>query len=169
MLVGIMSDSHGDAAATARAVALLDHRGAKKLFHCGDLCGEAVLDELAGHDCAFVWGNCDHPTPTLRTYVESLGLPWPEPPVRAELNGKRIAVYHGHERGFSRAANEPGQNYIFYGHTHVAADQRSDRCRLINPGALHRARIHTVALLELMTDRLEFLRLDTGEPIKVSD
>ena len=164
MLIGILSDSHGDAAATADAVQLLEKNGAVHLVHCGDLCGEPVLDELAGHRCTFVWGNCDSPSPTMRKYVLALGLPWPEPPVILEFAGKRIAVFHGHERSFA-AADRDDLDYVLYGHTHKYADRRVGRIRFINPGALYRARIKTVALLNLKTDKLEFLRLESGSSV----
>jgi uncharacterized protein len=163
MLVGIMSDSHGDAEATAKAVRLLEQRGAQRLFHCGDICGEEVLAELAGHECTFVWGNCDHPTAALEKYVVALGLPCPAGPQRCVLAGKHIAVYHGHEPAFRRASQERGLAYIFYGHTHRRSDHRESGCRLINPGALYRADVHTVALLDLKSADLQFLDIDTGD------
>jgi putative phosphoesterase len=165
MLVGIMSDSHGDARATARAVSLLESRGAERLFHCGDICGEQVLDELAGHHCVFVWGNCDRPAATARRYVEHLGLAWPAHPQHATISGKRIGVYHGHERDFGAAASEHALDYLFYGHTHAYSDQMENGCRLINPGALYRARIRTVALLDLETNRLVFLQIENGKEV----
>ena len=166
MLVGIMSDSHGDTVATAQAVELLIQHGAKKLFHCGDICGADVLSELAGHDSVFVWGNCDDFSSDLEAYVTTLGLPWPRPPIRIEIAGKRIAVCHGHEKDFRVAPAEPGVNYLFYGHTHRYADQHHGNCRLINPGALHRAAIKTVATLDLRSDELKFWRIDTGQQIR---
>jgi putative phosphoesterase len=165
MLIGILSDSHGDAATTAAAIRLLEARGAEHFVHCGDLCGEQVLDELAGHACTFVWGNCDLPGPSMRRYVEKLGLTWPEPPVILELAAKRIAVFHGHERTFSAAADRDDLDYVLYGHTHKYADRRIDRVRFINPGALHRARPHTCAILDLSSGELSVLRIDTGEPV----
>ncbi len=165
MLVGIMADSHGDAPATARAVALLVGRGAQKLLHCGDICGEQVLDELAGHDCIFTWGNCDVPSPALRKYVTALGLTCPRQPPRLELYGKRIAVFHGHEPEFRTASALGGLDYLFFGHTHRRSDRTEQGCRWINPGALHRAAVRSVALLDLQTDTLSFLRLDNGEEI----
>ncbi len=160
MLVGIMSDSHGDALATRQAVELLRRHRVEKIFHCGDICESSVLDALAGCDCAFVWGNCDRPSPLLRDYVATLGLPWPEPPVRLSLDGKRIALYHGHESDFDSAAHELGLDYLFFGHAHALIDCRVNACRLINPGALSRVAVKTVALLDLTTDDLRFLRLD---------
>lgn len=160
MLVGILSDSHGDAEATARAVSLLESRGASVFFHCGDICGEPVLDVLAGRRAYFVWGNCDEPSPLLHAYVDSLGLPWPEPSKRISLGGKRIAMYHGHEREFARALTEPNLDYVFFGHSHRYEDSRDGGPRAINPGALYRAAVKTVALLNVKLDRLTFLDLD---------
>lgn len=168
MLLGILSDSHGDAATTARAIALLESRGAERLIHCGDICGESVLDELAGHPVTFVWGNCDSPTPTLRKYVASLGLTCPESSVELEADGKRIAVFHGHEPGFPRAIESGRYDYIFYGHTHRYADEHIGKTRVINPGALYRAAVKTVATLDVATDRVTFLQIDSGDAVKVS-
>jgi putative phosphoesterase len=166
MLVGILSESHGDAEATARAIAILERRGAQKLFHCGDICGEHVLAELAGHDCTFVWGNCDSPAPSMRGYVASLGLSWPTHPVRVELCGKRIGLYHGHEREFRAAMDEPGLDYIFFGHTHECCDRRDNGRRLINPGALQGRGARTIATLDLATEVVQFLSAETGAEVR---
>src|SRR5438876_9166714 len=112
MIVGIMSDSHGDAGATARAVALLEAQGAEALFHCGDVCSESVLEELAGRKAWFVWGNCDDLSAMKKSYVvDSLGLPWPAGGVRVNLDGNQIAMYHGHESEFRRAFEDPALDY----------------------------------------------------------
>ena len=165
MLVGIMSDSHGDAAATAVAVSLLEGLGAEHFFHCGDICSISVLDELAGRPCTFVWGNCDDVTPSLKKYVRTLGLPWPEAHTRVELAGRRIALFHGHEPAFPDATNDNGIDYLFHGHTHLYADRRIGKFRVINPGALHRANPRTCALLDLLTDELRILRIDNGQEV----
>lgn len=169
MIVGIMSDSHGDAAATARAVALLKSLGAEHYIHCGDVCGENVLAEMAGYAFTFVWGNCDDVSPAIRKYVEGLGLRWPQRDTRIELAGKRIAVYHGHEPGFATAAGGNGLDYLFYGHTHRYADTRCGGCRMINPGALYRARPRTCARLDLVSGALRVLRIDTGRAVPLED
>jgi putative phosphoesterase len=165
MVLGIMSDSHGDGAATARAIRLLLDRGAGHLVHCGDLCGTSVLDELAGHPCTFVWGNCDDPGRGLARYVRAIGLSLPAGPAELALDGRRIGVFHGHEPAFREAAENGRYDYLLYGHTHRYADERQGHCRLINPGALHRARVKTVALLDLRADALVFLELQSGRPV----
>jgi predicted phosphodiesterase len=99
----------------------------------------------------------------MKRYVHSLGLSWPEPPVILQLAGQRIAVFHGHERAFASATDRDDVDYVLYGHTHKYADRRIGRVRFINPGAIYRARIKTVALLNLKNDKLYFLRLENGE------
>jgi len=165
MHIGILSDSHGDARITHEAITLLERRGAKKLIHCGDLCGQSVLDELAGHDCAFVWGNCDHPDAAMRAYLKRVGLPWPESPLRMTLAGKRIAVCHGHERTMDDLLEDDALDYLFHGHSHQMKDERHGNCRIINPGALYRAAQHTVSLLDLATDDLSFVEVETDRVV----
>jgi hypothetical protein len=159
MIVGILSDSHGDAAATEQAVALLESRGAAALFHCGDVCGTSVLDALAGRRAWFVWGNCDDASASMRAYVQALGLEWPRPPVRVTLEGRRIALCHGHEKFFPSLLAARDLDYVFFGHTHAYED-RGGRPRAVNPGALFRARVKTAAVLDLATDALTFLTLE---------
>lgn len=162
MVLGILSDSHGDAGATARAIELLKQLGAERFVHCGDICGENVLAEFVGHDVTFVWGNCDSPLASMRRFVQSLGLAWPEGRAELDVDGRRIAVFHGHERGFSDAIESGQFHYVLHGHTHVYADSRVNGCRVINPGALYRAAVKTVALLDVGADKVTFLRLDDG-------
>lgn len=162
MIIGILADSHGDADRTERAFAILESHGAKKFFHCGDICGEPVLDVMAGRDCTFVWGNCDPESPLLTRYVKSIGLTPPKVPSHSNHAGKSIAVFHGHEREFSEFLRRPDCDYMFHGHTHRLADRRVGKCRIINPGALHRAEIHTAALLDLAKDYLRVLDVNEG-------
>ena len=43
---------------------------------------------------------------------------------------------------------------------HLRRDERVGRTRIINPGALHRAKQYTVATLDLSCDKLEFHVVD---------
>jgi len=162
MLLGILSDSHGHVGPVRRALALFDRKGVEHVIHCGDVGGREVLDELVGRPCHFVWGNTDYGPfdPSMRTYVEAMGLPWPEIiPLRLQLAGKRILVFHGHEQNMMESLSRLQADYILHGHTHQTRDERRGTTRIINPGALHRARPLTVATLNLNTDELEFIEI----------
>jgi magnesium chelatase family protein len=75
MLVGILSDTHGRADATAAAVELLRRHKAEFFIHCGDVGSASVLDQLVGSRAAFVWGNCDFDRMSLSRYAQRLGIP----------------------------------------------------------------------------------------------
>jgi putative phosphoesterase len=152
-LVGVLSDSHGQRARVRIAIALLRDRGASILLHLGDL-GDGVLDELAGLNCHVVFGNCDDAR-SLDGYARDIGLHVHHPSGILEIDGKRIGLTHGHlveelERLF--CANV---DYLFHGHTHERSDTVVDGIRVINPGALHRARPLTVALFTPATGEVE--------------
>jgi len=130
------------------------------LIHCGDVGSETILDHLAGTPAAFVWGNNDFDRRGLQQYAEELGIQCLGNVGELELAGKRIAVLHGDdERTKQRLLAEQRFDYLLQGHTHIPADTRVGKTRCINPGALHRAREKTVAILDTEKDVLSFLRL----------
>jgi len=152
-----MSDSHGQDRIVGAVMRLFDSLGVEYVVHCGDVGGTTVLDHLVGRRCGFVWGNMDARDGPLHSYPETVGLQTPaQPPLRLELDGKVLAVFHGHERDMDRAVAEYEPDYILHGHTHTACDQCVGRMRIINPGALHRARPKTVATLDTTTDTVVF-------------
>ena len=98
MILGILSDTHGHQHAAAAAVRLLKEAGAEALVHCGDVGGMAVLDELAVLPAWFVRGNTDEPGSLLIEYARSIGITPPmDVPLRIDLDGHSLAVFHGHE------------------------------------------------------------------------
>jgi putative phosphoesterase len=160
MILGLLSDSHGRADRVRKAVALLENSGAEQFIHCGDVGGIEVFGEFVGRKLRFVWGNTDYITPAVSAYLETVGLSAPQiAPLEFTLAGRAIQVFHGHEAGFRTAISHPTGDYIFHGHTHAARDERFGRTRIINPGALQRAAVYTVATLDLATDRLTFHEL----------
>lgn len=164
MKLGILSDSHGRVEMVRRALAELDAAGTQVFVHCGDVGGLDVLDELAGRRAWFVWGNTDEPRPFWRPHVAELGLPWPDGPVELALAGRSIGVYHGHERAFREALRDARFDYLLHGHTHQRDDYREGPMRVINPGALHRVALPTVAVLDLERDDLRFVALERESP-----
>lgn len=157
MLIGIISDSHGQHLAVRKAMALFDELGVGYVIHCGDVGRPEVLDEIVGRPCTFVWGNMDLPSDYSPGYLKAIGIPAPvEKPTIVELDGKRFAVFHGHERGFKLSPRTLNVDYILHGHTHEQRDESINGKRIINPGALHRAKHKTVATLDTKTDELTF-------------
>jgi putative phosphoesterase len=158
MLIGILSDTHDRADAMAAAMKLLRERRAEFFIHCGDVGSERVIDHLAGAPSVFVFGNTDWDRAALARYAQSVGVACHGAFADLELGGKRIAVIHGDDFKLKqRLLAEQNHDYLLQGHTHLRADERFGKTRLINPGALHRAREKTVALLDSETDVVRFL------------
>lgn len=162
MRLGILSDTHGKLDAMIAAMRTLRNAGAEYYIHCGDVGGEAILDELAGLTSAFVFGNNDYDRRELARYSASIDVRCLREFGELELNGKRIAVTHGDDaRLVKQLMLQQRHDYLLLGHTHVKRDQRSGTMRVINPGALYRAAEKTVAVLDLPSDELKFLLVAT--------
>jgi putative phosphoesterase len=160
MRIGILSDTHDQVARTARAVALLVARGAEALVHCGDLTGPDVVDECAALPFSFVFGNNDFDHAGLRRAAAAAGATCLGHGGVLEVHGRRVAVTHGDSAREVRRLAAAAPDYLLFGHSHRPADVRDGPTRWINPGALHRAAGHTVALLDLDSDALTLLTID---------
>jgi putative phosphoesterase len=153
-----MSDSHDRVEMVVRAVELLTEAGAGYYVHCGDVCEPDVLDALAGLPAAFVWGNCDFDRRGLQRYGEEIGVQCFGSYGVLEFDGKKVGVLHGDDYQRKQKVLELQElDYLLQGHTHERTDERVGRTRLINPGALHRAAVKTVAILDVATDELRYI------------
>jgi len=161
MIIGILSDSHDHAGPMAAAVKTLTANGAEFLIHCGDVGSESILDYLAGIPSAFVWGNTDFDRHGLQQYAENIGINCLGNIGELELGGKRFVVLHGDDaQAKQRALASQTFDYLLQGHTHIRHDQKIGKTRCINPGALHRAKEKTVALLDTEKDSVMFLTIE---------
>jgi uncharacterized protein len=161
VLLGILSDTHDRVDMTAAAISALARLGVERYFHCGDVGGAGVLDCFGGLPLTFVWGNNDYPRDSLARYAADLNLECCGDLADVTIGAKHIAMLHGDDdRLLANLIDQQQHDYVFHGHTHVARDQRIGRCRIINPGALQRANIKTVATLDTKTDALRMIRID---------
>jgi uncharacterized protein len=158
VLFGLLSDTHGNLPATRRAIGALTDRGADLLLHLGDVGDERVIDLLAGIPARVVFGNCDDDR-SLTRYAEALGLTVDHPLGRFEADGRSVAFTHGHEDEPVKRAFAGKPDYFLHGHTHQVRDERIGSTRVINPGALFRARRYSVALLDPGRDHVEWIEV----------
>lgn len=163
MRLGILSDSHGRHEMTRRAVARLRERGAEVFVHLGDIETERVLEELAGLDAHVVFGNTDWNLESLASTARHLDLRVDHPAGRLRDNGRVVAFTHGDRPSLIDQALAEGVDYLLHGHTHKVRDERVGATRVINPGALFRARRYTAAYLDTEADRLEIIEIPRPE------
>jgi len=163
--IGLLSDSHGRAATTERAVRLLLSEGVDLIVHLGDIGRVDVIDALVERidergeldpPVHAVLGNCDWDEEGLTRYGRSLGIAMDHPVGRLDVEERTVVFQHGHQDAAMEQALAGGADYLCHGHTHRPRDERVDRCRVINPGALFRAAEYTVAVLDVARDALTF-------------
>lgn len=150
MKIGILSDSHGRRPPLVAALAELRERGITTVLHCGDVEDVETVALFRGLDAHFVPGNCDHDSEALRAAVEAATCTYHDGWGQLQLEGRKIAFLHGDDKVRMRELENSGYfDFLFYGHTHEAAEHRTGPTRVINPGALHRARPKTFLILDL--------------------
>lgn len=135
MILGIMSDSHGDLAAVRRAVEAV---GAVDLWlHAGDCSADvAFLSSCAGVRAVGVAGNCD-------------GLAARVPKEEyLDLEGVRVFLTHGHAFGVKSGTDElvdwarrMDAGVAVYGHTHIPEVSQQGALWIVNPGSAARPRL----------------------------
>jgi putative phosphoesterase len=153
--IAILSDTHSQEETVRRALKLVEGSGAGLILHCGDI-EDPDTARLFPAGTHFVLGNCDGEPDGLRRAIREAGGTLHEPFGHLDLPGAKIAFLHGDDTGLLRDLEQSGQfDYIFHGHTHVAGERPAGSARVINPGALYRARPRTFAVLDLATGALQ--------------
>jgi putative phosphoesterase len=161
MRIGIVSDTHSRHATIESAVKLLRQQRVYCVLHCGDIeDADAVwlFEDLTTH---FVFGNCDTERASLRQAIHTIGGTLQEPFGSLELEQHKIAWIHGDDKRLLDDVENSGHfDFLFYGHSHHAEQHRTGPTLVVNPGALHRARIKTFVILDLGTGEMESVVVD---------
>ncbi len=153
MRLGIISDTHGNAENTHRAIVLLESLEVETVLHCGDIGTVEVVALLAR--CAwpthFVLGNTDYDEQTLAAAIKSAGMIFHDQFADLRIEGVRIALLHSHDaKKFAQVTTSGEYDLVCYGHTHAKKIERRGRTLILNPGALHRANPHSLAIVDLL-------------------
>lgn len=161
MRIGIISDSHGKAERLRSAIDALSRHGAQALVHCGDIGSVDCLELLAdsGVPAYAVAGNMDRKVQRLAIEAKRVGVAFGWEVVEVPLgDGQYLVATHGHDEDVLGELVIGEQfRYVCHGHTHERRDEFRGPTRVINPGALHHARSHTVALLDTEADELRHI------------
>lgn len=179
----LASDSHGKFK-TLLSILRLYGSSCDAFLFCGDGASDiAEILECAEEDekfkealppvMAFVAGNGDP-----KTYPVSFDIGKNNPEARLFpkgtvifpsdqslcVNGHNIFMSHGHYYGvdfslnrLSYAANEKEASIAFYGHTHIAGEFTSPKCRCINPGSCARPRGGQQSSFAIVTFEKDFI------------
>jgi putative phosphoesterase len=160
MKVGIVSDSHGQKARLQRALKILCQHKADVLVHCGDIGGCTCLDELiaCGKPAYAVAGNTDLDMNELQRHAQAHGVTFGIDMVSIPVNGQAtLTVTHGNQPWVLQKGLSSRVAFLCHGHTHRQRNEMVGSTHVINPGALERATVFSVALLDTESGAVEFL------------
>jgi len=162
MRIGILSDSHDNVENVRAAADVFTQQDVTTLLHCGDVCGPAVVEALAGFSVYFAQGNMDR-LPALPLAIEALYGPGRLARCRQLLlGGFPVALLHGDDDGLLDQVVRSGEHaFVFHGHTHRRADRWVGKTRVLNPGALGgvRRESRSVCIVELQSGQARFIEI----------
>lgn len=150
MLLGVVSDTHGQAEFAREAARMLESFAVEAVLHCGDIGSPEVVQVFKPWPTHFVFGNVDYDVKALRKAITDAGQTCHGRFGELELAGVKIALLHSDdEKQFAAAIASRKYGLICYGHTHVARQEKCGPTLVLNPGALYRANPHSIAIVDL--------------------
>jgi putative phosphoesterase len=157
MKIAIISDTHSRHELVEQAVQQIDGHRPELVLHCGDI-DDAETVWLFQPNTHFVWGNCDYDKTAMRQAMHGIGATLHEYLGVLELGGKKIGFLHGDDPELLGDLEHSGEyDFVFHGHTHVRGERRCGKTRIINPGAIHRVKQRTFAILDVESGALDFV------------
>jgi putative phosphoesterase len=144
MKIGIMSDIHDNITNLLKALAVFKRERVTQVFFCGDLNSHFTVDYFEDFKIPVraIFGNNEgDKIGILRTitekkldfqYASKQGLMWD-----LSLDGKRIGVYHGHQKEILENLLDSDNFDIFLsGHNHIYQIKKIKKTLWINPGCV---------------------------------
>jgi putative phosphoesterase len=145
MRLGILSDTHNNAANTQAALSVFRQHGITQLVHCGDVNRADILDLFTGFEMWLVWGNNDFELSALRVRAKQLAnaatcqVHCMGYDALLEFDGHQVGACHGDdEERLAGLARSGLCEWVFRGHSHLHGIEKSwhSSTKILNPGAL---------------------------------
>ncbi len=149
-LLGVVSDTHGHFGNTIKAVEMLASLGVGTTLHCGDIGSPVIPGLFTQGPTHFVFGNTDGDSRDLRQAIREAGHTCHDRFGTLKIHGRRIAWLHGDAADRLADAELSGDwDVVCYGHSHVFEHHVVGKTLVMNPGALVRARRHSIGVIDL--------------------
>ena len=159
-MIGIISDTHENEEAIKKAVEIFKEKNVEFVVHCGDIISPPMLEYFKGLKMKFVFGNNDGEKEGLSNMAKKFGFERITEEKKFEYKNKKFYVYHGTDKKkLDEAIKSNKYDYVLTGHTHLKKDEKINKTRVINPGALFRIYPYTIALLDVEEDAVEFIKI----------
>lgn len=145
MKIGIISDTHDRLESIVYFKNILRNQKVEMIIHCGDWVSPFTLEFFDNTFSDFqvpvksVFGNNEGDIKRIIERNLNLSNPIefaPKEVFELEIKGRKIAVYHGHDKATLRALILSGQyDAVFSGHTHEVKQEVMGSTYVLNPGS----------------------------------
>jgi len=162
MKIGIVADTHDHMEHIEECVALLKEKNVDLVIHLGDFVAPFALIPFKGLKMVGVLGNNDGEVYGLTKKFEELGMDLHGHFWETEIDGLKIAAYHGTVIELRNSLIDCGKyDVVLYGHTHQLDIRTQENTLVINPGTVHGvlAEKATFAILDTETKKVEVVEL----------
>lgn len=167
MLVGVISDTHGNEEGLKDAIAYLNSRHVDLVIHCGDWTSPDMVDLCKMLHCPVVsvLGNCDLDKRRFRAKEDELEITFFEDVGFILLGEHNAGIYHGHDTQKLKDMVASGEyDVVFTGHTHCPqifeSGNMTGNTLLVNPGSLKAYSPNSFALYDSKTNKAKIVHLN---------
>ncbi|GAA4435210.1 YfcE family phosphodiesterase [Bremerella cremea] len=160
MQIGVVSDTHGHSDFAQAAAYMLETFSVEQVLHCGDIGSTGVVQVFSTWPTHYVFGNTDDARDVLRDEIMACGGTCHETFGDFRIDNRRIGMTHGDDAALlMRMIRSHDFDLICSGHTHQMLVREEGPTLVLNPGALYRARRHTIAIVDLKTMEHEIVEV----------
>jgi len=161
MLLGIISDTHEHLENIEKAKRIFAEHGASPVIHLGDYCAGPSVRALEGMKIIGIYGNNDGDLPRIMGNFQKIGADFRGEFCVLELDGLKIACYHGTVQEITDALIDSGKyDIVLSGHTHEVHVETRGKVLALNPGSTHGfEKTGTIAVLDTATKNVEIIEL----------
>jgi len=161
-LIGLISDTHDNMQAIAKAVEVFNSKKVGLVLHAGDHVAPFTCTAYKGLECKLVgvYGNVDGERRALRERFSSMGFKVEKDFEELEVDEVKIALLHGLYPQIVEALALSGKYHVVvHGHTHLRRAEKMRSALVVNPGEAcgYVYGVRSVALLDTATLKVEFV------------
>lgn len=162
MLIGLISDTHDHVPHIQKAVEIFREKAVEFVIHAGDYCSPFTIPYFKNLNLKGIFGNNDGDKFLLVSKFQEAGAEINGEFMKLEIDGLKIAVYHGTYPDITEALNLCGKyDVVISGHTHETVQKKVGETLVINPGTAHGFEGKaTIAILNTESREVDFINLN---------
>lgn len=162
MKIGLISDSHDHVPHIEEAVGIFKKEQVDLVIHSGDFCSPFTVPPFEGLQLMGLFGNNDGDRYLLMEKFSDIGAEMKGEFFELEVEGRRLAVYHGTYGPITYALRTCGEyDAVISGHTHEKISRQFGNTLAVNPGTAHGfGGEASIALLDVDSLQVDFIPLE---------